>query len=52
MNVSLTPKEEEQLQEMCLKTLRQEIQQGIDQADQGEFSKRTIADLKAEARRH
>jgi antitoxin ParD1/3/4 len=44
-------KEKEQLQAVRLTTLRQELQQGIDQADQGEFSQRSIADLKAEARR-
>jgi antitoxin ParD1/3/4 len=44
-------KEKEQLQAARLTTLRQELQQGIDQADQGEFSQRSIADLKAEARR-
>jgi antitoxin ParD1/3/4 len=44
-------KEKEQLQEVRLTTLRQDIQQGIDQADQGEFSQRSIADLKTEARR-
>jgi antitoxin ParD1/3/4 len=44
-------KEKEQLQAVRLTTLRQDIQQGIDQADQGEFSQRSIADLKAEARR-
>ncbi len=44
-------KEKELLQEARLMTLRQEIQQGIDQADQGEFSNRSIVDLKAEARR-
>ncbi len=37
MNVSLRP---------ALTILRQEIQQGINQAEQGEFSNRTIADLK------
>jgi antitoxin ParD1/3/4 len=44
-------KEKEQLQAVRLTTLRQELQEGIDQADQGEFSQRSIADLKAEARR-
>jgi antitoxin ParD1/3/4 len=44
-------KEKEQLQAVRLTTLRQDIQQGIDQADQGEFSQHSIADLKAEARR-
>jgi antitoxin ParD1/3/4 len=44
-------KEKEQLQAARLTTLRQELQEGIDQADQGEFSQRSIADLKAEARR-
>jgi hypothetical protein len=34
-----------QLPAMRLTTLRQAIQQGIDQADQGEFSQRSIADL-------
>jgi antitoxin ParD1/3/4 len=43
--------EKEQLQAARLTTLRQELQQGIDQAEQGEFSDRSIADLKAEARR-
>jgi antitoxin ParD1/3/4 len=43
-------KEKEQLQAVRLTTLRQELQEGIDQADQGEFSQRSIADLKAEAR--
>jgi antitoxin ParD1/3/4 len=43
-------KEKEQLQAVRLTTLRQDIQEGIDQADQGEFSQRSIADLKAEAR--
>jgi antitoxin ParD1/3/4 len=42
-------KEKEQLQAVRLMTLRQELQEGIDQADQGEFSQRSIADLKAEA---
>lgn len=44
-------KDKDSLQELKLNALRQDLQQGIDQADRGEFSQRSIADLKAEARR-
>jgi antitoxin ParD1/3/4 len=44
-------KDKDNLQEIQLKTLRQDLQQAIDQADRGEFSQRSIADLKTQARR-
>jgi antitoxin ParD1/3/4 len=44
-------KDKDNLQEIQLKTLRQDLQQAIDQADRGEFSQRSIADLKTEGRR-
>ncbi|OUC13737.1 MAG: CopG family transcriptional regulator [Alkalinema sp. CACIAM 70d] len=44
-------KDRDNLQEMQLVALRQDLQQAVDQADRGEFSQRSIADLKAEGRR-
>ncbi|MGI0495442.1 type II toxin-antitoxin system ParD family antitoxin [Alkalinema pantanalense CENA528] len=44
-------KDKDSLQEMKLNALRQDLQQAIDQADRGEISQRSIADLKAEGRR-
>lgn len=44
-------KDKDSLQEIKLNTLRQDLQQAIDQADRGEFSQRSISDLKAEGRR-
>lgn len=42
---------EEELKALKLASLRDDIQVGIDQADQGEFSSLSIDDLKAEGRR-
>jgi PHD/YefM family antitoxin component YafN of YafNO toxin-antitoxin module len=42
---------ENELNALKLETLRQDIQVGIDQADRGEFSTRSIDDIKAEGRR-
>jgi antitoxin ParD1/3/4 len=44
-------KDQDSLQEVQREALRQEIRRGIEQADTGKFSKQSIADLKAEARR-
>jgi antitoxin ParD1/3/4 len=44
-------KERDILQADKLETLRQEVLRGVAQADEGTFSTRTSADLKAEGRR-
>jgi antitoxin ParD1/3/4 len=44
-------KDQDSLQEVQREALRQELRRGIEQADAGKFSKRSITDLKAEARR-
>lgn len=42
---------EQELNILRKQSLRDELQVGIDQADRGEFSERSIDDLKAEGRR-
>jgi antitoxin ParD1/3/4 len=43
-------KERDAFSEMKLAALREEIKQGVEQADQGLFSTKTIDDIKAEGR--
>lgn len=44
-------KERDMLQEAKLAALRQEIQSGVDQANQGQFSPHTVQDIKTVGRR-